>query len=83
MKKIIIILILIFCFYYCKKQEDFCWTCEYVKYTELDTSTPTIKNDTFEICYKTEEWIKKYEDTYTYSICDDSSVLKCYKRDSI
>lgn len=83
MKKLIVILLLVFCFYRCEKQEDFCWTCVYVSYDELDTCTPVMKVDTFEMCYKTEEWIRQYEDNYTYFICDNWASLICNKRDSI
>lgn len=79
MKKLIIILLLISC---CRT-EDFCWECEYALYDKMNTSTPIIKLDTFEMCYKTEEWIRKYEKTYTYVGYDDSSNLQCYKKDSI
>jgi len=42
----------------------------------------TLHYNPFEMCNKTEEEIRMIEDTYTYIICNKSSVTKCTKNDN-
>lgn len=64
----------------CEREKDFCWECESVKLDRIDTCEPIMKREVFELCYKTEEWIRLYENANTYIICDNSSMLKCTKQ---
>ena len=42
----------------------------------------TLHYNPFEMCNKTEEEIRMIEGTYTYIICNKSSVMKCTKNDN-
>jgi hypothetical protein len=76
MNKIVLILLLII---FSSCEQDYCWQCVYTEYEEISACSTTMAIDTFSICYKTEDWISKFEDTYSYSICDDSTILICSK----
>jgi hypothetical protein len=71
---VILLIILLSC-----TKEDYCWQCIYTEYNKIDDYTTTVAIDTFPLCYKTEDWISKFEDTYSYSVSDDSTILICSK----
>lgn len=77
MKKIIFFILLTILFS-CEKVEDYCWDCLQI---EVNLDNMTLHYNPFEMCNKTEEEIRIIEDTYTYIICNKSSVTKCTKND--
>lgn len=64
----------------CEKPE-YCWECQQLKLDKLGTCSPELEiKPPFEICHKTEQEIRDFEQQYTYIICDNSSILKCKEK---
>ena len=73
---ILMIIAIILLIYSCEV-EDYCWDCEQIKLHNISSCNTIMKLDTITICNKTEDEIRNIEQTYTYIICDESSLMKC------
>jgi len=71
--------ILMFIVFSCEV-EDYCWDCEQIKLHNISPCNTIMKLDTIIICNKTEDEIRNIEQTYTYIICDESSIMECEKQ---